>query len=109
MKKRLIGLLAALLVSEGAAVEKDLDQVYRDWQLKRLHNPSVMHRQAEQNYSIFIYDGLYDTDVVEAMETQFDRLENMMFIRTVITNEDGTPRVDAETLAVETETDDDDC
>ena len=36
-----------------------------------------------------IYDGLKDTQVAQAMDTQFDRIESMMFVRTVTTDATG--------------------
>ena len=51
-------------------------------------------RQKENQGQIMIYDGLHDTTVKQALDNNFERIENMMFTRVVITNEDGQPKTD---------------
>ena len=53
-----------------------------DWQTAMLQNPSAAQLAIERRGRVFIYDGLRETDVDRVMDTQFERLENMMFIRT---------------------------
>ena len=53
----------------------------QDWQQSRLLNPSAQERASEEAGQVFIYDGLAETQVDQALDTQFQRLENMMFIR----------------------------
>jgi len=66
-------------------------------QKKRLQNPSKIVKKAEAlRQSIFIYDGLKEEDVDSAMDSQFSRIENMMFIRTRITTEAGEEEVQEE-------------
>lgn len=69
-----------------------------DWQLAMLQEPSPAQLKSEQRGRVFIYDQLHDRDVELAMNTQFDRIERMMFVRTQQTTQDG-----------ETETADDGC
>jgi hypothetical protein len=52
-----------------------------------------------------IYDGLTDRDVERAFDEQFDRLEHMMFIRVVVTDDSGKARRSG-TGEVVTESDD---
>jgi len=52
-----------------------------------------------------IYDGLKDTQIRKAMDTQFDRIESMMFVRTVVTNEEGNVERDSESGQVVVEDD----
>jgi len=54
-----------------------------DWQERRLLEPTATELQREQQGKIFIYDGLKSGEVDKAMDTQFQRIDNMMFIRTV--------------------------
>jgi hypothetical protein len=75
----------------------ELDQVAMaidQWQYNRLFNPSPADREAEKRGTIVIYDGLTDVTVNRALDQHFDRIQNMMFTRTVITNENGEPLVD---------------
>lgn len=53
-----------------------------DWQLRRLMNPTPVELTNEQRGGVFIYDGLDQKDVNKAMDLNFGRIENMMFIRT---------------------------
>lgn len=52
-------------------------------QYKHLMNPSDNIRQKEiEKQSVYIYEGMKLPDVQNAMDNQFDRIENMMFILT---------------------------
>ena len=80
---------------------------HEDWQLRRLHDPTDRELLVERQGRVIIYDGLKDNQVEEAMDAEYDRIENMMFIRTVVTNSRGEPLRDSQSgeLIVE----DDDC
>ena len=69
----------------------------QQWFQNRLFAPTEQQLTQEQNGKVVIYDGMYDVEVNRAMETQFDRIEYMMFIGTVITNQEGEPLRDNET------------
>lgn len=64
------------------------------WQQNRLFEPTAYQRKKETQGNITIYDGLRDTTVKEALDGNFDRIENMMFTRVVITNPAGEPQLD---------------
>ena len=75
----------------------ELDEValaIDNWQYNRLFNPSPINLEAEERGAVFIYDGLTDITVNQALNQQFDRIQNMMFTRTVITDEKGDPQLD---------------
>lgn len=55
-----------------------------DWQLAMIHDPSTAQLRVEERGRVFIYDRLDDADVELAMNTQFNRLDNMMFVRTKV-------------------------
>jgi hypothetical protein len=76
-----------------------------DWQEKLLFNPPVSQLKLEQRGHIMIYDGLTDTQIVRAMDTQYDRIESMMFVRTIVTNDEGNAMHDSETGQVIVEDD----
>lgn len=52
------------------------------WQERRLFEPSESQREQERRGTVFIYDGLESARVAQAMDSHFDRIENMMFTRT---------------------------
>jgi len=84
----------------GSSHADELDQVAMavdGWQYNRLFNPSPVAREAEQRGAVVIYDGLTDVTVNQALDKYFDRIQNMMFTRTVITDDHGKPMVDPDT------------
>jgi hypothetical protein len=74
-------------VSKGAT---DVSEIER----RRLFEPTPGELRAEAAGRIYIYEGLRDTDVKRALEEEFKRVQNMMFIRVKPTDEDGEPRKD---------------
>jgi hypothetical protein len=56
------------------------------WQEKMLFNPTTSQLEREKRGRVMIYDGLKDTQVTQAMDTQFHRIQSMMFIRTAATD-----------------------
>ena len=76
------------------------------WQMARLFEPTQRERQLEEKGYIMIYDNLPDTTVDKALDNNFDRIENMMFTRVVVTDNNGQPELDE---AGNTVTEDDGC
>ena len=64
------------------------------YQERILFSPDPDTLQAESRGRIMIYDGLRNETVERALEHQFDRIENMMFVRTVYVQENGEYEVD---------------
>jgi hypothetical protein len=65
------------------------------WQMNRLFNPTENQRKKEEKTGqVMIYDGLRDTTVAKALDTNFDRIQNMMFTRVVVTKASGHPELD---------------
>ena len=64
------------------------------WQVNRLLEPTTYQRKKESQGQIMIYDNLRDTTVRNALNTNFDRIENMMFTRVIITDESGQLELD---------------
>ena len=60
-----------------------------DWELEQLHNPSSALLAHEDRGRITIYDGVTVTEVNKAMDDQFDRIDSMMFVRTLHPVADG--------------------
>jgi hypothetical protein len=79
-----LGMVLALwlgLALPGLAAAADARQTTRAWQERRLFEPSEGQLAQEQRGQVFIYDGLDSGKVQQAMDEQFDRIENMMFTR----------------------------
>lgn len=53
------------------------------WEQVQLFDPSDALVRAESKGRVTIYDGVYQEDVDRAMDEQFDRIDRMMFIRTM--------------------------
>ncbi|UCE89963.1 MAG: hypothetical protein JSW10_03810 [Pseudomonadota bacterium] len=75
----------AFAESESDAAFAALDR----WQTNRLLHPTNNERSRERGGHIVIYDNLKDVTVEQALDEHFDRIENMMFTRILITDEAG--------------------
>lgn len=67
-----------------------------DWQLRMLNQPSDAQLLLEKKGRVFIYDGLTDVQVEQAVDQQFERMGSMMFVRTVLTDTHGESLSDPE-------------
>ncbi len=61
-----------------------------DFQQTTLLNPSSSQLKAEANGRVMIYDQMDNETVELALNTQFDRIDSMMFVRTQYVQEDGS-------------------
>jgi hypothetical protein len=93
--------LSAALAGSGIAAAAEVSDI----ELRRLFEPTRAELAAEANGRIYIYDGLRDVDVQRALDEEFERVESMMFIRTVKTDTSGKTKRDANTGALEYEDD----
>jgi hypothetical protein len=98
--------LGVFFASASAESAPDVDDKYRNWQLKRLLSPDENQLKLERQGRVYIYDGLRDRDIHRALNEQFNRVGSMMFIGTIITNEKGKPKKDIGTGLILTEPDD---
>ena len=78
----IVCLLALLTTGLASAADR--------YQYRVLFNPGSEVLEAEQRGRIMIYDGLENKDVERAMDEQYDRIQNMMFVRTQSTQPDGS-------------------
>jgi mevalonate pyrophosphate decarboxylase len=82
---------SAALAQEGLAASS----VQTDnWQLRRLMQPTSAERAREAHGEIVIYDGLTDAQVEAAMSAHPERIRNMMFVGTIVTDQGGQPLMD---------------
>jgi hypothetical protein len=68
-----------------------------EWQRNRLLSPPRPAVRQEVAGRVFIYEEMLEADIDKAMDKQFERIENMMFIRTIPTDKRGEPLRDSET------------
>ena len=64
------------------------------WQERQLLSPSAAQQRTEQQERVYIYDGLQEETVDRAMDTQFERIQHMMFIGTRHKTDDGEEYAD---------------
>jgi hypothetical protein len=79
----LAGCLSGITLSPGSV------QAAEGWYENQLLHPSDHQRRTEQRGRVAIYDGLHESIVDAALDTQFERIENMMFVRVAHTTPDG--------------------
>ena len=82
--------LATLTFQSLEADEYDPEQAASTYTQNLLLNPSQSLLEAESRGRITIYDGLDDSEVDVAMDKQFGRIDNMMFVRIRRTLDDGS-------------------
>ena len=90
----LIMLMMLSIFSHSILADDDSQQ---SWQLSLLFNPGDHQYEMERRGRVFIYDGLRDTEVERALDEQYGRVESMMFINTVMTDDEGAPLRDPDT------------
>lgn len=62
---------------------------YNDYQLRRLFDPTASEYAAENKGKVHIYDGLSSAQVADALDSHFNRIDNMMFTRIVQRDDEG--------------------
>ena len=88
-----------MLVTNGVC-SADESESANNWKMTRLFNPTPMDLASERKGRIMIYDGLTDKTVNKALDEHFDRIEALMFTRTIVTSESGAPLRDPETAGL---------
>jgi len=92
---------ALALAAPLPAAAADVSEI----ELRRLFEPTKAERAEEEKGQIYIYEGVRDTDVQRALDEEFERVQNMMFIRTIKTDDEGEAERDPHTGDVEVEDD----
>lgn len=85
----------SIATAQGAADQRlENGQTADNWQIRRLMEPTEAERAREADGEVVIYDSLTDQQVEAAMTKHFDRIKNMMFIGTLVTDDEGEPVFD---------------
>ena len=84
---------ASPFASAGAASAADAsaEENLQKWQLRRLFVPTERELAHERKGNVYIYEGLTDRQVEQALDRNFDRIEYMLFLGTRRTDENGQP------------------
>ncbi len=98
----LIALIFSLSALQSPVWAYNANPAY-EWIMQQLFSPDAEQLYREQHGLVFIYAGLTDQDVENALDQNFDRIEAMMFVATIHTDADGNVLRDADTGAVETD------
>jgi len=88
--KRHLFIVAVLMAGASQAAHEEQS----DYQLQRLMSPTPEQLRGEKTGKVMIYDGLTQKQVNHAMNEQFHRIENMMFVRTRVVDENGDEAVE---------------
>ena len=91
MKKQQAGIVIFVSVLSMTPMGAGAEDSY---QKRVLFSPGPEILRAEAAGRVMIYDGLSNQTVEKALDDQFGRIENMMFIRTVYTLQNGEEEVD---------------
>jgi len=98
-------MLLALIVLFAASFSIPEAHAAGPWQDARLYKLSNYQLDREKRELVTIYSGFTDTQVERVLDNQFDHVQYMMFVNTVITSPDGKPKRDKATGEVQTEDD----
>ena len=90
-RQKIIAILLSALVAAPLSVGAE-----DSYQKRVLFSPSSEILLAEARGRIMIYDGLTNETVEKALDEQFERIGNMMFIRTLYAQENGEYEVEDE-------------
>lgn len=80
---------ANLALAEDGVAASPSSPTAATWQLRRLMEPTETELQRESRGEVVIYDSLTDKEVEAAMSAHPDRIRNMMFLGTIVTDEQG--------------------
>jgi len=84
-----ISVLTAIITNMLLVLATIPAQAVDNYQHKTLFTPSDYTLKAEAKGRIMIYDGMTSNAVDKAMDEQFNRIENMMFVRIVHEQDNG--------------------
>lgn len=89
-----LALIGSLFLGFMTCAAADDDQAIHDWQMQMLLEPTPAQLDMEQRKKrVFIYSRIRDSDISRAMDQQFDRIEHMMFVNTLVAkNREPTPK-----------------
>jgi hypothetical protein len=111
-KRLLVSLLLATglftIPAGGVHADDDAQITYLDsWSKKQMFVPSYSLLRAEAKGRITIVSSATDIQVGEFMDKHFNRIDNMMFVSTIVTNDSGEIAYDED--SGEPQVEDDEC
>jgi hypothetical protein len=100
-----VTVLASMTFQPVYSAQVDDQPFYDSYQLALLYNPTAAQLQMEQQGRVNIYVGMTDKQVDSVMDRQFDRIDSMMFVSVIRTDEAGNTLKDENTGEVLVEED----
>ena len=99
-------IITSAIIMQAIAISMPATAAADSWQERVLFSPSPAQLEMEQSRDrVTIFEGMQDVQVARAMDEQFDRIEHMMFVGTVITDERGAAVIDPDTGRAQVEDD----
>ena len=89
VKRVIISVSTAIIINMLLVLASMPAQAADSYQYKSLFTPSDFTLKAEAKGRIMIYDGMTSETIEKAMDEQFNRIENMMFVRIIHEQENG--------------------
>jgi hypothetical protein len=81
----------------------EADRNLCEWRLRWLTQPTPREPEQEESGQVYVYDGLLDRGIENALDRHFDRIQYMMFVGAVKPEASGQPLVNPDTGRVEQE------
>lgn len=98
--------VVVFFMTQSSAAADEADRPFYDsYQMALLYQPTEAELEMEQQGRVNIYVGMTDKQVDRAMDTQFERIDSMMFASVIVTDETGSALKDPETGEVYVEED----
>ncbi|MCG6898032.1 MAG: hypothetical protein LJE61_09185 [Thiocapsa sp.] len=91
--KTIVPLFVLVCTTSAPLIAADV----RDIEIRRLFEPTPAELRQEGAGRIYIYEGLTEADIARAMDSEFERVESMMFIRIPVTDGQGEVVKDPDT------------
>jgi len=104
-RKFVLAMAIAIIASASSSAWARSNPAY-EWRMQQLFSPDAEQLYREQQGFVYIYAGLTEQEIAQALDQHFERIQSMMFVATVLTDSQGNIVRDKKTGNVVV---DDDC
>lgn len=102
---KVMGAVAILSMLPAGTAQSRADEGIGVWEAKLMYSPSASMLEAEDRGRVNIISGATEREVHGFMDAGFERIDHMMFVRTIKSAENGTPEIDPQSGEVVVEDD----